>query len=128
MPLRSGLIEQVQQQQRAVSHNGIDSQRHHLQHLLTAIDSPDLHRQARIVDIGDKVFGHYHKAIGHLLDLVRLDGSSLEDAIARTPGLGLPFEQRNAFMRHAMQRFAASGDAVPIREFAAAFRSEQGPA
>ena len=58
--------------------------------------------------------------IFHLIDLVDLSGSSLDDAMARMPGLGVPFARREHFMTHAFERLAAAGDAVPVLEFARA--------
>ena len=36
------------------------------------------------------------------------------------PGLGVPFERRERFMRHAFARLAEVGDAVPVVEYARA--------
>ena len=83
----------------------------------------------RTFDLCLKAFGRERSALSyilHLLDLVRLDGSPLDRAIQKAPGLGLPFEQRRAFTSHAMQQLAQRGDAVPIREFASAYRAERG--
>jgi peptidoglycan/xylan/chitin deacetylase (PgdA/CDA1 family) len=59
-------------------------------------------------------------SIFHLIDLVDLSGSALDEAIASMPGLGVPFERRERFMNHAFERMAAVGDAVPMLEFARA--------
>jgi len=54
----------------------------------------------------------------HLIDLFDLRGTSLEAALARTPGLGVPIERRRAFVAHAFERMTAQGEAVSLRELA----------
>jgi len=86
--------------------------------------------------LGPKAFDACLRAFGrrkavllyalHLLDLVKLDGSSLEQAIGNAPGVGLPFERRRDFTSHVMHRLAEAGEAVPMREFAAGYRAEPG--
>jgi hypothetical protein len=86
--------------------------------------------------LGPRVFDWSLRAFGrrkavllyalHLLDLVKLEGSSLEEAIKTTPGIGLPFERRRDFTRHVMQGLAAAGNAVPMREFAGSYKAAQG--
>jgi hypothetical protein len=64
----------------------------------------------------------------HLLDLVQLDGSSLDGMIRSSPGLGLPFERRRAFTAHVMEKLSQVGESVPMREMAADYRAERGMA
>ncbi len=54
----------------------------------------------------------------HLIDLFDLQGTSLETALERTPGLGVPIERRRAFVAHAFERMTAQGQAVSLRELA----------
>ena len=54
----------------------------------------------------------------HLIDLVDLEGTSLDAALARTPGLAVPFARRRAFVAHAFRRMAAQGEAITLREMA----------
>ena len=87
---------------------------------------------ARAFDLGLRAFGRQRFVLHyllHLLDLVQLEGSSLGGAIDRTPGVGLPFERREAFTSHVMRRLSQLGGAVPMREVAEAYRAENaGPA
>lgn len=62
----------------------------------------------------------------HLIDLVDLSGSALDDAVRRTPGLGLSFERRHRFVDRSLASLRAAGDAVPLREAAAAYRASCG--
>jgi hypothetical protein len=62
----------------------------------------------------------------HALDLMDLRGTSLGRALARRPGLSAPFERRQRFVAHAFRRLAARGEAVPLRELAAAFLEQRG--
>ncbi|MBW2667729.1 MAG: hypothetical protein JRE13_15695 [Deltaproteobacteria bacterium] len=83
----------------------------------------------RAFDLCLSAFGRRKRVLSyglHLLDLVRLDGSSLEVAIRNTPGVGLPFERRRDFTHHVMRQLAKAGDAVPIRELASDYREELG--
>jgi peptidoglycan/xylan/chitin deacetylase (PgdA/CDA1 family) len=54
----------------------------------------------------------------HLIDLFDLKGTSLEDALARTPGLGVPIDRRRAFVAHAFECMTAQGEGVALREVA----------
>ena len=54
----------------------------------------------------------------HLIDLVDLEGTPLDAAIARTPGLGVPFGRRRAFVAHAFRQMTAQGEAITLREMA----------
>jgi hypothetical protein len=83
----------------------------------------------RAFDLSLSAFGRRKQVLSyglHLLDLVRLDGSSLDVAIRNTPGVGLPFERRRDFTHHVMRRLSKVGEAVPIRELAADYRKELG--
>lgn len=83
----------------------------------------------RVFDLCLRAFGRRKRALSyglHLLDLVRLDGSSLEVAIRNTPGVGLPFERRRSFTHHVMRQLSNAGESVPIRELASDFRKELG--
>lgn len=62
----------------------------------------------------------------HALDLMELRGTSLARALARRPGLSVPFERRRRFVAHAFGRLAARGECVPLREIAAAFLEWRG--
>lgn len=62
----------------------------------------------------------------HLIDLVDLGDSSLAGAVARTPGLGVPFAQRTRFVDRSLEALVAVGDAVPLAEVAAAERVKLG--
>jgi peptidoglycan/xylan/chitin deacetylase (PgdA/CDA1 family) len=62
----------------------------------------------------------------HALDLMDLRDTSLGRALARRPGLSVPFERRQRFVSHAFGRLAALGDSVPLREIAAAFLERRG--
>jgi len=64
--------------------------------------------------------------IYHLMDLMDLEGSPLEDAVARAPGLGVPFARRARFVERSVGALAALGEAVPLCEVAAAFRARVG--
>lgn len=64
--------------------------------------------------------------IMHLIDLVDFEDSSLAEAIASSPGLGVPFAKRERFVAHVMQRLAQIGDPVPLRELAREVRAELG--
>ena len=83
----------------------------------------------RAFDLSLSAFGRRKQVLSyglHLLDLVRIDGSSLDVAIRNTPGVGLPFERRRDFTHHVMRRLSKAGEAVPIRELAADYRKELG--
>ena len=56
--------------------------------------------------------------IYHLLDLVDYRGSPLEDALRRTPGVGVPFERRARFMDRSLASLARAGACVPLRDAA----------
>jgi hypothetical protein len=56
--------------------------------------------------------------IYHLLDLVDYRGSPLEEALRRTPGVGIPFERRERFMERSLASLARAGACVPLREAA----------
>jgi hypothetical protein len=56
--------------------------------------------------------------IYHLLDLVDYRGSPLEEALRRTPGVGIPFERRARFMDRSLATLSGSGECVPLREAA----------
>lgn len=83
--------------------------------------------------LGPKVFDWSLRGFGrrkavllyalHLLDLVKLDGSSLGAALESTPGVGIPFERREAFTSHVMHALAGAGEAVPMRELAEVVRA-----
>ena len=60
----------------------------------------------------------------HLLDLAELSGSSLEQALGRTPGVGVPFERRIRFVDRALAALSARGTAVPLRELARELHAE----
>ena len=64
--------------------------------------------------------------IYHLMDLVDLQGSSLGEAIGRTPGLGVPFERREHFVDRSAATLTSLGQAVPLRELAADARAARG--
>ncbi len=51
----------------------------------------------------------------HLIDLYDLDGTSLDEAMRRTPGLGVPIQRRRAFVAHAFERMSRDVEAVPLR-------------
>ena len=63
----------------------------------------------------------------HLLDLADLRGSALEDALGRTPGVGVPFERRERFVDAALAALVARGSAVPLREIARELHVEARP-
>lgn len=54
----------------------------------------------------------------HLIDLFDLDGTPLETALGRMPGVGVPIERRRAFVEYAFARMAREGDAVTLEEAA----------
>jgi len=54
----------------------------------------------------------------HLIDLADFSGTSLGGALARRPGLALPFADRERFMAHAIATLTSVGDAVTLRELA----------
>lgn len=54
----------------------------------------------------------------HLIDLFDLKGTSLESALLRTPGLGVPVERRRAFVAHAFERITDQNESVTLREVA----------
>jgi peptidoglycan/xylan/chitin deacetylase (PgdA/CDA1 family) len=62
----------------------------------------------------------------HALDLMDLRGASLGRALARRPGLSVPFERRQRFVAHAFRRLATLGEAVPLRELAAELLEQRG--
>lgn len=62
----------------------------------------------------------------HALDLMDLRGTSLGRALARCPGLSVPFERRERFIDHAFRRLACLGESVPLRELADAFLERGG--
>ena len=62
----------------------------------------------------------------HLIDLVELEGTSLEEALRRTPGLGVPIGRRRAFVLHAFARMAAAGETVPLCELARDYLRQNG--
>jgi hypothetical protein len=62
----------------------------------------------------------------HLIDLVDLAGTPLQQALERTPGLSVPLARRRRFIEHAFARLSAVGDAVPLIEVAEEFRSRHG--
>lgn len=62
----------------------------------------------------------------HLLDLVDLSGTPLERALARAPGLGIPFARRARFMEEAMDALVQRGPGVPLRELARDYRVAAG--
>jgi peptidoglycan/xylan/chitin deacetylase (PgdA/CDA1 family) len=55
----------------------------------------------------------------HALDLMDLRGTSLGRALARRPGLSVPFERRERFVAHAFGRLAGLGESATLREIAA---------
>jgi peptidoglycan-N-acetylglucosamine deacetylase len=62
----------------------------------------------------------------HLIDLVDLSDSPLGAALARTPGLGVPFARRARFVERALAVLARQGEPAPLREVARAFRARAG--
>jgi len=62
----------------------------------------------------------------HLLDLARIEGSSLDAGMRNSPGVGLPFERRESFTRHVMETLGEAGECIPMRELAVACRAELG--
>ena len=54
----------------------------------------------------------------HLIDLFDLKGTSLERALQRAPGLGVPVRRRRAFVAHAFARMTAQGEAITLRALA----------
>ena len=58
----------------------------------------------------------------HLIELAEVRGTSLGDALDRTPGLGVSFERRERFLEHAIGAMALRGEAVPLPEVALAQR------
>jgi hypothetical protein len=61
---------------------------------------------------------HSVRMLFHLLDLAELTGSPLEQALGRTPGVGVPVERRLRFVDLALAALAAQGSPVPLRELA----------
>ena len=85
----------------------------------------------RVFDLGLWASGRRRSVLHyllHLLDLARIDGSSLDARIRSAPGLGLSFERRRAFTTHVMERLSRAGEVVPMREVAVAYRAERGMA
>lgn len=62
----------------------------------------------------------------HLIDLFDLEGTPLERALRRTPGLGVPIDRRRAFVAHAFARMTAEGQGVTLREMARDFLDQNG--
>jgi len=54
----------------------------------------------------------------HALDLADLRGTSLAEALARRPGLSVPFAKRERFVDHVFRRMAQLGESVLLREIA----------
>jgi peptidoglycan/xylan/chitin deacetylase (PgdA/CDA1 family) len=78
--------------------------------------------------LGPRLFSVFLQAYGrrqavlhvlfHLIDLADLGSTSLGRALARSPGLALPFATRERFVAHAIGALASAGDAVTLRELA----------
>ena len=62
----------------------------------------------------------------HVIDLVDLGDSSLAGAVARTPGLGVPFERRTRFVDRSLAALRSLGPGVPLAEVATAERVRLG--
>jgi hypothetical protein len=62
----------------------------------------------------------------HALDLVDLGGTSLGEAMARSPGLDVPLGQRERFVSHVFQRLAGLGEAVTLSELARDYLDQHG--
>jgi hypothetical protein len=56
----------------------------------------------------------------HLIELARLEGTTLERSMSRTPGLGVSHDRRQGFVTRAVETLAGLGNAVPMREVAGA--------
>jgi peptidoglycan/xylan/chitin deacetylase (PgdA/CDA1 family) len=79
--------------------------------------------------LGPRIFSRLLRAYGrrppvlhmlfHLIDLADFGGTSLGRALARTPGLALPFATRERFVSHAVGALTSVGEAVTLRELAA---------
>lgn len=54
----------------------------------------------------------------HLMDLVDHEGTSLGEAVGRSPGLAVPFERRREFVADAFAALAEAGESVTLREIA----------
>lgn len=72
--------------------------------------------RARVKGYGRKR-GLLHMAF-HLMDLVDHAGTSLGEAVERSPGLGVPFERRARFVRSALAALAEAGESATLREIA----------
>jgi len=78
--------------------------------------------------LGSRFFGRCVRAYGrdreilhmafHLMDLVDHTGTSLGRAVNRSPGLGVSFERRAAFVHDALAALAAAGEPATLREVA----------
>lgn len=62
----------------------------------------------------------------HLLDLVDWQGTSLGDALERTPGVGVSFARRQRFVDRACEALASRGTPATLREVAAECRAARG--
>jgi peptidoglycan/xylan/chitin deacetylase (PgdA/CDA1 family) len=62
----------------------------------------------------------------HLLDLVDWQGTSLGDALERTPGVGVSFERRQRFVDRAFAALAARGTPATLRDVALECRAARG--
>ncbi len=79
--------------------------------------------------LGPRIFSLLLRAYGrrrpvlhmlfHLIDLADLGGTSLGRALARTPGLTVPFTTREHFVSHAIGALRSVGEPVTLRELAA---------
>ncbi len=67
-------------------------------------------------------------ALFHLIEIADLGATSLGRAIARTPGLGVPFAKRERFIAGAIRSLARAGRGVPMREVARGFLAAHGHA
>jgi peptidoglycan/xylan/chitin deacetylase (PgdA/CDA1 family) len=54
----------------------------------------------------------------HAVDLMDLGDTSLSEAFERSPGLALPFAERESFVAHVFERMAGLGEAVRLRDLA----------
>ena len=55
----------------------------------------------------------------HLMDLVDHGGTSLGDAVQRSPGLGVSFARRGRFVTTAIETLSGVGENATMREVAA---------
>lgn len=76
----------------------------------------------RIFSILLHTYGRRHAVLHvlfHMIELADFEHTSLGRAFSRTPGLSVPFAERQRFVSHAIGALAQVGEAVTLRDLAA---------